>query len=110
MIIKHPVALISGLVGICTLVGVLFKIEGRFESKLEAQETHQALAQVDLKLGAEREIAELRTELKLIDLELKQLRMTESVRALTEDEIFNREYLRQRRIAVETRLLDAIKI
>ena len=87
---------------IAILIGAVFAVEGRYEKAEAASQEHQYLA-------AESETGRLETELRLIDLELKQLRALAESRSLTPEEFDREEYLKQRRAIIEARLLELTK-
>ena len=91
--------LYGGLAALAFIVGTAFGVDSRYEHKGAAQAQHQRLA-------AEQEVSKLEVELRLIDLELKNLRAIKEIRQWTEEESAREEYLKQRRVIIEARLLE----
>lgn len=80
------------LAGIATIaigsVSAAFVIDAKYEKADTAHEIHLALEKKDEVLANERELGELETELKLIELELKQLQYVEAQNPLNPSESF----------------------
>jgi hypothetical protein len=89
----------KGLVALAFIAGATITVETRYQKADAASQEHQYLA-------AESEIGRLETELRLLELELKQLRGLSENRPLTAEELDRQEYLKQRRVIIEARLLD----
>lgn len=92
----------KGVLAISVIAGSVIAVESRYQSVAHANEQYQLLA-------SEQEVGKLETELKLIDLELKSLRAIRENRAWTEEESAREEYLKQRRVIIEARLLETTK-
>lgn len=89
----------TGFVLLTGVVGATIGIEARYESASAANTRHELLA-------ADQEAGRLDTERQLIELELKML---EGKAEKTEADKARIEYLRQRRMLIEARLLDSQK-
>jgi hypothetical protein len=92
----------QSLVTIAAIVGAVWAIEVRYQLAVAADEQHQYLA-------AEDEVGRLETDLKLIDLELKQIRAIKERRELTDEESDRETYLKQRRQIITERLTEVTK-
>lgn len=81
------------------IVSTAFTVDGFYQRKASAKETYEVLA-------ADQEAGRLDNERQLIELELKML---ESKPDKTDADKSRIEYLKQRRMLIEARLLDAAK-
>lgn len=95
-------SVVSAATVVAAIVTSAVGIDARYENRVQADVAHTLLA-------GERETGELEMELKLIDLELKQLRTVEQIRPLTREEQSRADYLVQRRLLIEARLLETLK-
>jgi hypothetical protein len=93
---------VKTMIEVGTLVAMIAGGIAYFEKASEAADAHELLA-------AEQEVGKLETELKLLELDIRLLRGIEENRSLTPEETDRRDYLKQRKMLIEARLLNALK-
>jgi hypothetical protein len=92
----------AALGAIVFIVGTAFAVDARYENRVSSAKIHELIA-------AEQEVGKLETELKLLELDIRLLRGIEENRSLTPEETDRRDYLKQRKMLIEARLLNALK-
>jgi len=101
---------IGAAVGVFTLLGMLWGVTQYFQPKAEAMAEHLDL-QTESKAGDTRlaeydEVGNLENQIRLTRLEIKQIHLTEERRTLNIDEASELDYLDEKLLILEDRLLD----
>jgi len=101
---------IGAAVGVCTLLGMLWGVTQYFQPKGEARAEHLEITaeQVagDTRLAEYDEVGNLENQIRLTRLEIKQIHLTEERRELNSDEASELDYLDEKLLILEDRLLD----
>jgi hypothetical protein len=101
---------IGAAVGVFTLLGMLWGVSQYFQPKTEAEEEHDVIVmrQVkgDARLAEYDEVGNLENQIRLTRLEIKQIHLTQERRVLDIDEASELDYLDEKLLILEDRLLD----
>lgn len=101
---------ISYVIGVCTLIGIGITGVNHFQSRAAAVSEHLEIAaeQVagDTRLAEYDEVGNLENQIRLTRLEIKQIHLTQERRVLLIDESSELEYLDEKLLILESRLLD----
>jgi hypothetical protein len=101
---------ISYLLGVGALVGMGITGVNHFQSRAEALAEHTELLleskDGDTRVATYDEVGNLENQIRLTRLEIKQIHLTQERRELTIDEASELDYLDEKLLILESRLLD----
>lgn len=101
---------ITYAVGVCTLIGLGVGGVNYFQSRDDAIEEHREMSQQiqegDTRIAEYDEVGNLENQIRLTRLEIRQIQLTGERRSLTTDEQSDLDYLKDKILILEDRLLE----